>query len=220
MTFLKLAATACMAGALALGSGAALAGVQPDVGVAGADGAAAPGATAYTSLTISFAQAYNFVGVDLEGFYDTSRLTFNAGLSSVSLPGGAPSSLPDFMAQLALLQVTTGGDFTVTAGVTDSGDMSLHAGYVDGVSSYLLPMGNLVVTMAFDLKPSMVVGSTANVTFTQLAVADVNEMTPLAWDENRFVLSVTAVPEPESWLMMLAGVGLLGALARRRSASV
>jgi hypothetical protein len=31
-------------------------------------------------------------------------------------------------------------------------------------------------------------------------------------------MTVTAVPEPESWLMLLAGMGLLGAFAKRRAA--
>lgn len=32
-----------------------------------------------------------------------------------------------------------------------------------------------------------------------------------------YTLSVTAVPEPESWAMMMAGLGLVGLLARRRA---
>jgi hypothetical protein len=31
-------------------------------------------------------------------------------------------------------------------------------------------------------------------------------------------MTVTAVPEPESWLMLLAGMGLLGAVTKRRAA--
>jgi PEP-CTERM motif len=217
MKLWKFAAAACTAGALALGSGTAMAGLQADVSVVGTNGAAAPGATAFTSLTISFAQIYNFIGVDLEGFYDTSKLTFNSGQSSVNLMGTS-LTLAEFMTGLAGLQVSTGGDFQVIgAGVTGAGDMFLRAGF--GAGSYALTPGDIVVTMAFDIKPSVAVNSVANITFTQFALTDVTpEMTPLATDDNRIILTVTAVPEPESWLMMLAGVGLLGAVARRRAA--
>jgi probable HAF family extracellular repeat protein len=34
--------------------------------------------------------------------------------------------------------------------------------------------------------------------------------------EHAFLLSVTAVPEPETYAMMLAGLGLMGFVARRR----
>lgn len=216
MKLWKFAAAACTAGALALGSGTALAGLQANVSVTGANGAAAPGATAFTSLTISFAQIYNFVGVDFEMFYDTSKLTFNEGQSSVNLMGTS-LTLPEFMTGLVDLHFSSGGDFEIYgAGVSGSGDMFLHAGF--GSGSYPLSPGDIVLTMAFNILHTTPVGSTANITFTQLALTDVTpEMTPLATDDNRIILTVTAVPEPESWLMMLAGVGLLGAVARRRA---
>ena len=37
-------------------------------------------------------------------------------------------------------------------------------------------------------------------------------------DNHAFIASVTAVPEPESYAMLLAGLGLLGAVARRKAA--
>lgn len=40
-----------------------------------------------------------------------------------------------------------------------------------------------------------------------------------ALETDNFAYSVTAVPEPESYAMMLAGLGLMGAIARRRSKS-
>ena len=40
-----------------------------------------------------------------------------------------------------------------------------------------------------------------------------------AFETDNFAYSVTAVPEPESYAMMLAGLGLMGAIARRRSQS-
>ena len=36
------------------------------------------------------------------------------------------------------------------------------------------------------------------------------------YHEHDVTLAVTAVPEPESWAMLLAGLGLVGAMARRR----
>ncbi len=55
------------------------------------------------------------------------------------------------------------------------------------------------------------------VAVTQLAMADLNSgIVPLASPEIPVLMTVTAVPEPETWLMLLAGMGLLGAVARRR----
>lgn len=41
---------------------------------------------------------------------------------------------------------------------------------------------------------------------------------PLVWEHARLTVNVLAVPEPETYAMFLAGLGLLGAVARRRRA--
>jgi hypothetical protein len=37
-------------------------------------------------------------------------------------------------------------------------------------------------------------------------------------DNHAFIASVTAVPEPETYALMLAGLGFLGAVVRRKKA--
>jgi hypothetical protein len=50
-----------------------------------------------------------------------------------------------------------------------------------------------------------------------LVAEQVQDGTALPGDKSQLiVLSVAAVPEPESWAMMLAGLGFLGFAARRR----
>jgi hypothetical protein len=65
----------------------------------------------------------------------------------------------------------------------------------------------------------MAVGSVSEVPLTQLVMADLdNGIVSLAAPGSPLLMTVTAVPEPESWLMLLAGMGLLGAVAKRRAA--
>lgn len=63
------------------------------------------------------------------------------------------------------------------------------------------------------------VSGAQTVAVTQLAMADLNSgIVPFASAEIPVLMTVTAVPEPETWRMLLAGMGLLGAVARRRVA--
>ena len=56
-------------------------------------------------------------------------------------------------------------------------------------------------------------GSTKKLTFSALGVSD-------SYGTSLDNISVTAVPEPETFLMMLAGMGLMGFIARRRVGKV
>lgn len=57
--------------------------------------------------------------------------------------------------------------------------------------------------------------STATFTFIIEGVG-IQSLGDESWAMDNLQVSVTAVPEPQSWGMMLAGVGLVGGIARRR----
>jgi hypothetical protein len=44
-----------------------------------------------------------------------------------------------------------------------------------------------------------------------------NNLAVKAWVDSANTLHVAAVPEPETYAMLLAGLGLMGAVARRRN---
>jgi hypothetical protein len=57
----------------------------------------------------------------------------------------------------------------------------------------------------------------AKSTYTTFAQAGTNVTAYLAADNSFHLSAVPAVPEPESYAMLLAGLGLMGAIARRRN---
>lgn len=225
MKFWNLATAALLAGGLGLTGVGAQAGVTLDVeppqvsavAVQGTtNGTAVPGGTAFTSFTIAFTGTYDFISLDMAMSYDPEHLTFNPLLSSVSM-SGTPVSLPVFLTQLAQMQAAPGSDFTFYAGQNKPGDLFFGAGYAVEGSRPLT--GNIVVTTAFDLAPSFAAGAQSQVHIERMEFTDYQlAFSSLASVETPVTMTVTAVPEPETWLMMLAGLGLMGAFAKRRAA--
>jgi hypothetical protein len=131
-------------------------------------------------------------------------------------PGGS-----DFIGHLtldgSLSQMTTGvvnfdlaslnsfDQLTVTHNVTLGGELDIwNHGYAPVI-------GDSFVVATFDQRLAGSTFSSVNpegfgsgVTFTA------------SYHEHDVTLTVTAVPEPEQYLMLLAGLGLVGAMARRR----
>ena len=66
--------------------------------------------------------------------------------------------------------------------------------------------------------PSIAIGVAQSSTNTSKALFVFNDNGSADGDYDDMVVSVTAVPEPETYAMMLAGLGLMGAVARRRKA--
>jgi len=211
----KPASLALLDGALLTAGSLAHAGLQADISVSGgSDGSAAPGSTAFTSFTISALGDYPFTGAKMTMDYNPALLSFNASQSSVAVLG-TTYALPSFLTQLSTLSAVPGfNNFTIDGGASGPGSLYFSAGFTPSGSITL--NGEIVVTTAFDLAPSMGIGSSADVTIAKLDFADPNTgPVSLATAEFPLVMTVTAVPEPESWLMLLAGAGLLGAAVRR-----
>jgi hypothetical protein len=53
-----------------------------------------------------------------------------------------------------------------------------------------------------------------------VAVAGINSSASISHDATYFTVQVSAVPEPDSYAMLLAGLGVIGALVRRRAKMV
>lgn len=139
--------------------------------------------------------------------YDYAQVTLDwqaaNGLSHVE---GALNALGDFA------MGNDAGDLSFLTYVGNVADGSAsNFGGADGIHGDGLADG--VVTGMWTLGPgsySIVIGGADYASQTL-------ESTPFPAYGLRATLSVSAVPEPETHAMMLAGLGLLGALARRRS---
>ncbi len=163
-----------------------------------------PGGQATTTLTLSFDSIFDFVGVEFWMEYHTEAVSLNTAASTVVL-GGAEYSYADFLAALDAEVVSSSGDFYRDISDTP-GFFSLSAGYFASGSAPLL--GEITLKTVFDLQPGFS-GST-DVVISRLTLSDANfDFVELATGEASLVSTISAVPEPEAWFMMLAGLGLL-----------
>lgn len=193
----------------------------PTAGVSGStDALVAPGSTAVTSFTVEFPTPYHLATLQLRVDFDAALLTFNQGASSVSV-NDTSYTLPYLLAELggwAAVQPGAHVSFGQVPPVTSGGltEFYLNADF-GGTGVYLLP-ATVVVRTAFDLvSPAFSAGMSRAVRVTTLRLADMT-LTPieLATTDAPILMTITAVPEPQTWYMLLAGLGLLGAVARRR----
>lgn len=137
----------------------------------------------------------NFSGVDLNsnGFLD-----YNSGeISSFNLSFSGGTIVPAFSLGLndlaGLVYQLNGTNFMGDNGVFNTGEGIVALGATYSYFSGIGPLG---------------------VTGGQIVDASFNPLT-----STTSLVSVTAVPEPESFAMMLAGLGLIGLMVRRRLVS-
>jgi len=158
------------------------------------------GPTAATTIPGSF--TYNF-----NASATTAALTFTInGYDSVDGSGNFPFD----------------DTFTLTLNGTDimSGAYSMGGGY--GAVTYFSPAG----TTTFTVDNGLFQGGYTDVATTLALVSGNNTLTfsynnynPQGLGDESWGLSdisVSAVPEPANWAMLIAGFGLVGAAARRR----
>lgn len=121
------------------------------------------------------------------------------------------------------LDYTTGGTFapnqhvrvdllSSTAGAFDTGAGVVQSMYVLGDTGISNP--NPYQRFSFDLTPVLANGGTF-----QLRFANVANMAQMQVGIDNVSLQVAAVPEPETYALMFAGLALVGAVVRRRRAA-
>jgi hypothetical protein len=172
-----------------------------------------PGATATTSLTFEFLAGYDFNSINLEVGYDAGLLQFNRGASTVSLFAPAASvpsvveSLPNAVAFFAPALASE------TNNLVD-GSYILSAFSIAG---YPLPQGSkLVLNGVFNLTNSFTASTSTDVTMSVYVAGPALD----SFQEESFLglqTTVTAVPEPETWMLLLGGLGLIASRVRRAS---
>lgn len=180
--------------------------VQAAVSTVTVDAAAVPGGLARPVLQFDFPTPYALIALDLQFDYDGSSLFFDEAASQVVVDGTA-QSLPSFLGALAAQ-----GSLAVNYDPAQAfGDYSFFANTSVGFNA------RLTFLPAFRVAPSALPGQTVTVSFSG-ALADEN-----ATLEDTFAVAagvtVSAVPEPASWLMLTAGMVALGVAARRRAAA-
>lgn len=194
----------------------ATASAQAAVSATTTDASAVPAGTAWPSLTISFDAPYEFIGLDLFISYDPGLLSFNSVASRVTFQG-TTYNYGDFMTVLQMLPLAPGyGDFYSSL---DSGNLpgeySFNAGFLELGSTTL--EGSILVEAAFDLLPGLVAGTSTQLSINNLAITDASLVrTEFATGDTPMLVTISAVPEPETWLQFLAGLGMLLAAHRRR----
>lgn len=206
MAFVAVLASSPLAHAVSGGAPAE----APVVNIVAADAAGPALGQAAPTLTFSFVEDYAFTSLFLQVDHDPLKLSFNDALSSaVFQPFGLPSFTLDDLVTLS------GGDFSYFEDSSVSGSYSLVASFAS--LSQVLPAGSsLVLTGVFDLV-GLAVGESTPVAMTGILTSTVADIDPTAVNDFAVSAAVTAVPEPETWLMLLAGLGLLASRMRRQT---
>lgn len=215
--WMKSLAAALTTGALLLAGSAAMATtapvslLEPLTAGTGVPGGVDPAKPAFS---VQFLQ-FDVVAAAFSLTYDPSVLQFNPSQSSVTF-NNSTRMLPEFLLDLETLASLSGGDFLFDF-ADAGGELIFNAGFVGPGSSLL--NGTLTVQTAFNLRPAFAAGTSQLLQIESLLFVDADGVfTELAPFDNLPTMTISAVPEPESWLMLLAGMGLLGAVAKRRAA--
>ncbi len=166
-----------------------------DLTVQGAAGL--PGSVVHPTVTFPL-DGFTFDSLTLTLTYDASVLSFQPGASTVSYNGQTSpfNGLPNFFAGPP--QSVGGGQSQTT--------------FVSYTLSGPTIEGPLVWTGAFELLPAIDPRSVHQVTISGLV------STGQLVEEPAFSaqFAIAAVPEPETWLLWIGGLGLLAAGVRRR----
>ncbi|MBL8338418.1 MAG: hypothetical protein JNM97_16750 [Rhodoferax sp.] len=180
-------------------SSAAFALAPPPIPVAVTPASGNPGSVVQPVFSLDVA-GFDFESLDLTLTFSDPMLTFNLGSSSVTLNGvtQAWTALPLFLA----VSPSTVGDVT-------------------SISFSSFTLAPEAFTGPLVLRPNFTVRGTAPLGGTLVSIAGSVGSEPLVGEryfDSSATVTVTAVPEPEFWLMWLGGLGLLALRRVRRPA--
>ena len=213
--FLTLAALAAVASTGA--SAAVVSGLyNTGVGAGGAALAAGDGQSDANYTLISGTIPGVTTGAPAKTYYNAAYAAENPGSRWISYSGSPFSGA-------GTVSVTTTFDLTGykanTAslsglwGVDNDGEI-----FLNGVSTGITLLGS--DTANFNILHNFSVGSGFVAGINTLTVAMFDSGSPAAVRLDGLSLSADVVPEPASWMMLIAGFGLVGAAQRRRSATI
>lgn len=205
MSTIHLTTKALVRHAVAALAALALASTASAMGVAPNDGSAAPGGTASVSFDFDFGAGVDISALEFGLDWNPAQLTLTGGGVTI---GGAPVDMAAQLNAAGTLEFnpdSAHGKYSATWYAMDSGLNELPAVQLPGA---------VKLTLDFALGNAIAVGTRSPVKVA-LGLTDAN-FNPI---ETPFAATayVTAVPEPASWALMLAGgLGVAGWVRRRR----
>jgi hypothetical protein len=167
-----------------------------------------PGGKAVPSFTLDFGSFAALTNISFNWEYDTTYLSFDKAQSTIDY-GGQNRSLAAF---IDYLKSSFGSpQYFSTEGGSTGASSKIYDYTIFADNGITLP-GPAVFNLVFDLSDQMPAG-------LNLPIKVAGNLVDADWNEYPYEmqLSVQAVPEPESWLFLLSGLGLL-ALKSARSA--
>ena len=190
----------------------------------------------------AFVFASAIVAFSLPSFAASTSVAANNGYNAYS--SGSKPALTDLgsfsagvysITATGTIGLTPSGNFMMTADgipaspVTDKSYLyfnptgSVIADHIYGFAGSSFKIGALVGTLSTNPTSSsdwFLIGSATKLTLsaTSHIYAAVNDTYSIN-DTGAFSVTVTSVPEPEVYAMLLAGLGLMGAIARRRKSA-
>jgi hypothetical protein len=198
--------------ALGLASGAPMADVLP---VTPGNASAIVGSTVQPTFNIGFASGYDLIGLDFTLTYSNAlsfsklelTLPSTAGAVGVVVNSGDLTGIPPVFSGSA-------GDFSYSGSLTVpiSGSSELTFSGFPSSSSVVLS-GPVLLKATF---LTSTIGQSA-VALAGTSAPNTPPFDTLDTFSSSALVTVSAVPEPEAWLMLLAGLGMLATLGRRRS---
>jgi hypothetical protein len=212
----KWSAALCFAALAGLSGQSALAqSSTPQLTTTFTNAAAPEGSQAFPSFQFTFDTAFDLSAFELTVKFDKDKLTFNAAASTLSFGVGTPQPISVVLAGLnaansRFLTSPSAGDFS---SADTSGMFAFGGAYVSPFDSTMIPAGSTVVmTTVFSLNSGFKAGESTSVQVVGFALDP-------AFQEVNFdpIATVSAVPEPETWMLLLGGLGLIASRVRRAS---